>query len=252
MTPALDDDLLHREIGRDFRRRSLGAWICLVMAALLFLPLPHTISMMHGDGDYTAVMGTIIAVGTDPQTGQLRMTSEFTDASGTVHRDTQHDGYHYASGDPQVGQPIEYLYKTLDSTGEVRFFPRADRILKWVFGGPAAFLAGVGGLLMFLLLRKRAWRRRMVHEGRREPGQAPAIRYKTFVVPTGNATHVLDLWRVEASWFDPERSQYVVCHGEWEKDAAPVLGDDAKPVIFVDPRKPSRYWLPTGSVVHPK
>ena len=249
MTPAPDDEVLYREIGRDFRRRSVGVWICLVMAALLFLPLPHTMSMMHGDGDYTAVMGTIVEVYKNPDTGQLMMTSEFTDANGTVHRGTEHDGYHYAKGDPQVGQPIEYLYKTLDSTNEVRFFPRADRMLKWVFGAPAAFLALFGTIMLAWMLRKRAWRRRMVREGRREPGQAPSIRHKTVVVPTRHQTHVLDLWRVEASWFDPERAQFVVCHGEWEKAPAPALGDDAAPLIFIDPANPSRYWLPTATVV---
>jgi hypothetical protein len=248
MTTALDDDVLYREIGRDFRRRMPGVYLCLAVSALLLLPLPHTMSMMHGDGDYTAVMGRIVEVSKDPQTGRLLMTSEYTDASGTVHRDTEHDGYHYAAGDPQVGQPIEYLYKTLDVTGEVRGFPRADRMLKWVFGGPAAFLALVGAVFAWLLLRKRAWRRRLVREGRREPGQAPTIRHKTMVVPTRHATHVIPLWRVEASWFDPDRAQFIACHGEWEKDAPPADDATLAPVILVDPRKPSRYWLPTSPV----
>jgi hypothetical protein len=67
-------------------------------------------------------------------------------------------------------------------------------------------------------------------------------------VPTRHATHVIPLWRVEASWFDPDRAQFIACHGEWEKDAPPADDATLAPVILVDPRKPSRYWLPTSPV----
>jgi hypothetical protein len=241
--PALPDDAtLYAEIGRDFRRRMPGVYLCVGMAALLSIGVFLSLPMMHGDSDYTAVDARIVAVGRDPQNGALLMTSEFTDATGAVHRDTQTDGYHYAPGDPQVGQRIEYLYRVRH--GELYAFPRGDRILQWAFGGPAAFLALFGAAGAWFLLRKRALRRHLVREGRRETGQAPSIRRRTLVLPTGNNVQAFGMWRLEARYFDAEQSAFVECHGEWQHGVEPTLGEGATATILVDPRRPSRYWLP--------
>ena len=246
--PALPDDAaLYAEIGRDFRRRMIGVYLTVGVAALLSLGLFNSVSMMHGDGDFTAVDARIVAVGKDPRSGRLTMTSEFTDATGKVHRDTQDDGYHYASGDPEVGQRIEYLYEFDAYYGDFHAFPRADRILQWVFGAPAALLLLVGGGGLVFLLRKRAWRRRMVRGGRREPAQAVSIRERTVVLPSGNGVQVLPMWRLEASYFEPSRSAFVACHSEWQHSpTTPQAGDLPAPVILVDPERPGRYWLPVA------
>jgi hypothetical protein len=244
VTALPDDAALYAEIGRDFRRRLPGVYICLIVAALLSIGVFKSLPMMHGDSDYTAVDARIVAVGRDPQSGELTMTSEFTDATGAVHRDTQTDGYHYAAGDPEVGQRIEYLYRV--RYGEMRAFPRADRILQWVFGGPAAFLALFGAAGAAFLLRKRAVRRRLVREGRRVPGQAPSIRRRTLVLPTGNRVQAIGMWRLQARYFDTDRSAFVECHSEWQHAAEPDLANAPPPIILMDPQKPSRYWLPVA------
>ena len=245
MAPApLDEAALYAEIGRDFRRRLVGVYLCVGVAALLSLGVFNSMSMMHGDGEFTPVEGRIVAVGKDPRSGQLTMTSEFTDATGKVHRDTQHDGYHYAAGDPVVGQRIEYLTQ-VRIDGELYGFPRADRMLKWVFGGPAAFLLLVGAGGLWFLLRKRALRRRLVRSGRREVGQAPSIRQRTLVLPTGNNVQAVPMWRLEARYFEPARSAFVECHSEWQHSpTTPLAGDLPAPTILVDPERPERYWLP--------
>jgi hypothetical protein len=244
MTTLPDDEALYAEIGRDVRRRLPGVYICLIMAALLSIGVFNSMSMMHNDSDYTAVDGRIVAVGRDPESGELLMTSEFTDAQGAVHRDTQTDGYHYAPGDPEVGQRIEYLYRV--RYGELHAFPRADRILQWVFGAPAAFLALFGAGAAWFLLRKRALRRRLVREGRRETGQAPSIRRRTLVLPTGNNVQAIAMWRLEARYFEPTQAAFVDCHSEWQHGVEPALPENASPLILVDPQRPSRYWLPVA------
>jgi hypothetical protein len=246
-TPSTDTHAsLYAEIDRHARRRLIGVWLCFAAATLLSIGMFNALSMMHGDHDFTAVDARIVAVARDPQSGELRMTSEFSDAAGVVHRDTQTDGYHYAPGDPQVGQRIEYLYEAGPITGDFHAFPRADRILQWVFGVPAALLALLGAVVAALVQRERRRRRRLVRNGRREPGQAPSIRRRTVVLPMGNRAEAVAMWRLEASWFDATRSRFVACHGDWEAGTPPELAGAPPPVILVDPDAPSRYWLPSA------
>jgi hypothetical protein len=245
VTALPDDAALYAEIGHDVRRRMPGVYICLVVAALMSIGVFKSLPMMHGDDDYTAVDARIVDVRRDPEKGGLLMTSEFTDARGAVHRFTETDGYHYAPGDPEVGQTIEYLYRV--RYGEMRAFPRADRILQWVFGAPAAFLALFGGSAAGLLLRKRSLRRGLVREGRRETGQALSIRRRTLVLPTGNNVQAIGMWRLEARYFEPSQSAFIECHSEWQHGVEPALADGATTTILVDPQRPSRYWLPVAT-----
>jgi len=239
-----DDAALYAEIDRDLRRRRIGVWILLVFAALLALPLPWTMAMMHGDDDYAVVDATIVAVERDPASGELRMTSEFADASGTVHRETETEGYHYAPGPPRVGQRIEYLYRTSDRTGEVVAFPRADRFLQWTFGVPAAVLGLFGLGFGAWLLRLRRQRERLVRVGLRLPAQAPRVRHRALVLPARHGDVPVRMWRLEARYFEPSRSEFIDCHGDWQQPPAP----DAPPAatVLVDPERPMRYWLPSA------
>ena len=245
-TAPLDEAALHAEIRRHCRRRMAGVWLALVVAALLLIPLPFTMRMMHGADDYTVVAATIVELGRNDK-GELLMTSEFTDASGVVHRETETEGYHYAPGAPKVGQRIEYLYRTNPWSKSFDAFPRADRMLQWVFGAPAAFLAVFGIGLAWLVLRQRSLRRRLVRSGRREVGQAPTIRHRTVVLPAGRGTHAIPMWRLEARYFEPTQSAFVECHSDWQHEGEPTLAEGSTATILVDPQQPSRYWLPVAT-----
>jgi hypothetical protein len=203
--------------------------------------------MMHS-GDTEAAMGRIVAVTTDPDNGETLMTSEFTDASGVTHRDTQTAGYHYAPGEPEVGQAIEYLYIRSDYAGELHAYPRADRILQVAFGVPMLFmvLMAMGGA--WLVLRQRNLRRRLLRSGRRERAHAPSIRRRQLAFPIGNRVETAPMWRLEARYFEPTRSEFVDCHSDWQVTAAPSLDAQATALfILVDASRPSRYWLPVGA-----
>lgn len=247
--PASDTEL-YAEIGRDVRRRAGGVVITLVMTSLMAVGFFNSMRMMHGS-DFHVAVGTIVEVVKDPQSGETLMTSEFRDAAGTLHRDTQTAGYHYARGEPVVGQPIEYLYKNSEYTGELRGFPRADRILQWVFGLPMALFALMSVLASWYLSRKRALRRRLVGSGRREAGAGYAISRRSVPILTGNSGPV-EMWRLEARYFEPERAEFVECHSDWQHSPLPELGPDS-PVspILLDPTRPGRYWLPVGALARP-
>lgn len=244
-TPASDAEL-DAEIARDIRRRAGGVLICLIMVALMSIGVFNSIRMMHGS-DFQVADGTIVEVKKGLQ-GETLMTSEFRDAAGNLHRDTQTDGYHYAPGEPVVGQSIEYLYKNLEHTGELRAFPRADRILQWVFGLPMALFALLSAGTSWFLLHRRALRRRLVRSGRREAGAGHTLARRTVPVLGGN-TGPMEMWRLEARYFEPERAEFVECRSDWHHSQLPVLGPDSPlSPILLDPTKPGRYWLPVGAL----
>jgi hypothetical protein len=169
------------------------------------------------------------------------MVSEFTDSNGVVHRDRETDGYHYAPGDPQVGQRIAYAYRYSEQTGDIVTFVRADVLLQWVFGVPAAFLGALALVLSWHIARQRALRRRLVRTGRREKGQAPAIRHREFAVQS----QVVRSWRIEASWFEPTRTAFVLARSDWQNTPAPEVDPKSlAPLILVDAEHPARHWLP--------
>lgn len=250
-----DDAIYYTEISRDLRKRYAGVWLCLVMAALLSIGVFYSVPMMHGSDDFAAADGTIVEVWRD-QSGELQMTSEFKDAEGVVHRDTKDEHYHYAKGDPQVGQSISYFYRRSELTGDQRAFPRADGILKLVFGVPMAFMLLVAAGGFWFLQHKRNFRRRLVREGRREVGQMPAIVHRSITIPVGAAAgQPIDMWRLQARYFEPTRGEFVDCHSDWmgAPFSAPELTPDTPlPPIFVDPGNPKRYWLPVGALAMPK
>lgn len=244
------DEIFLAELERDRRRRMPGAYLFFALAGLLSLGVFYSMPMMHGASDFAKAEGRIVAVERDPESGELQMTSEFTDAQGVTHRDTRSDGYHYAKGDPVVGQAIEYLYKRLEPTGDLRAFPRGDRLLQLVFGIPAAFVALLGAGVTWFLLRRRNYRRGLLRTGRREPGQMHAIALKSVTIPVGAAANTpIDMWRLEARYFEPGLGGFVDAHSDWMPAPAPELRADLPmPPIFVDPERPSRYWLPVGAL----
>ena len=247
MNPPPDDTTLLAEIDRRFRQRFAGVWLCWGLAALLSTGVIFSVPMMHS-GHPTAAMGTIVAVETDAA-GETWMTSEFTDADGVTHRDRQTQGYHYAPGDPVVGQRIEYLYERSDLTGDMHMYPRADRLLQIVFGVPLLFLALFGLAVAILVVRQRNLRRRLVRNGLREQAQAPAIRHRQLLLPGPS----IAMWRLVARRFDPLRSLWVDIHSDWQPAPAPPPEHckGVAPVVFVDPQDPSRYWLPVSGVAPP-
>lgn len=251
MTTALDEKALFAEIGRSFRRRFIGVYLSLAMAALFSLGIVFSVPMMHS-GHPTAAMGTIVAVEKD-DAGETWMTSEFTDADGVTHHDRETRGYHYAPGEPKVGQHIEYFYERSARTGDMHMYPRADRILQIAFGIPTAILLLMAGLVAWLVLRQRALRRRLVRIGRREIPQAPTVRQKSFVLPAGNRMPSVAMWRLEARYYETTRSEFVPVHSDWQHSVAPELNKASALVpILIDPERPRRYWLPVGSLVAAK
>lgn len=244
------DDVYYAELERDRRRRMPGVYLFFGFAALLSLGVFYSMSMIHGASDFSKAEGRIVAVTRDPESGELEMTSEFTDAQGVTHRDTQAEGYHYAIGDPEVGQSIEYLYKRSELTGDLRAFPRADRIMQLVFGLPSAFCVLLGSAGLWWLQRRRNYRRRLLREGRREAGQMHAIALKSVTIPVGAAANTpMHMWRLDARYFEPSLGGFVDAHSDWLPAPAPELRADLPmPPIFVDPERPSRYWLPVGAL----
>src|SRR4249919_133928 len=247
-TNAIADAELFAEIGRHCRQRMIGVYLSGAFALLMLAGLSYSKRLAHGDG-WSEADGRIVAIGKDPSNGEDTMTSEFADANGTLHRDTQDFGYHYASGDPQIGQSIEYLYKTSELTGDFVSVPRADWILKWMFGVPAAIFVPMTSLFVWIILRQRNFRRWLVRHGRREPGEQCAMAHRT--VPFSNN---VQMWRLDARYFEPTRFEFVDCHSDWQTppEPAPLEANTVLPPILVDPARPARYWLPVGMLATPR
>ena len=221
-----------------------GVYVCIAAAALFGTGVAFSTRMIHGDG-YSAATGTIVALGTG-SSGEPTFTGEFTDAAGVVHRDTQEYGYYYARGEPQLGQRVKYLYKASALTGDFHSFPSAAGIVHWVFGIPAVLFVLLGALFAWLIARERGFRLRLLREGRCERLEAPSIRNRRVVIPAGANTQVVDTWRLEGRYFDPKQGEYVDCHGDWESPPVATLTADAAPVLFIDPKDSSRYWVPSA------
>jgi hypothetical protein len=241
---ATDTELL-AEIGRHCRQRMMAVYLMFGFALLLSLGVFNSQRMMH-PADMVPAEGVIVAVGKDANNGETTFTAKFTDAAGVRHTDTQSAGYHYAPGEPQVGQPIEYLYIDRPPNGFYAF-PRADRILQLVFGVPMLLMVFCGALFLWLILRQRAWRRWLVRNGTRVQGEGYEIRERTVVIPGGSGGAVsVHTWRLQARRFDPAASEYVDVHGDWRQPPVPKIDAQTEfPPILVDPRKPARYWLPS-------
>lgn len=252
VTVLPDETALDAEIERHRRRRFLGVYISAFASVFFLVAAGYSLRMMHGDG-FTPVTATIVAVESDPQSGETVMTSEFTDASGTRRQGKETAAYHYAPGDPEVGQAIDYIYKTSTLTGDFLASPRADVFLRWIFGVPGIGLGLLAFLAAWLVLRQRTFRRELVRSGRRVPGEAHGIREKTLVFPgAGSRVQAMPMWRLETRYFEAADAGFRDCYSDWQHSVAPVLrADTAVPPLLLDARNPKRYWLPLGSLAPP-
>ena len=240
---------LKQEIATQVSHRRLGFWLALLFAAFVFGLLPFTFRMMHSYDDAVMVDARIIAVDRDPASGETRMTSEFIDLTGKAHRATESAAYHYAPGEPEVGQKIAYFYRP-DAAGDIYGTPRADGLLKWLFGGAGALLALIASALAWYVGRHRRLRRRLLSNARAVPGAAYGIQSRTIVIPTKYSQTVVHTWRLKARCFDPERAEFVDYDSDWHRGVMPELpaGVTVTPVLF-DPGNPRRYWLPVGELL---
>jgi hypothetical protein len=234
------------EIPTDARRRPPGIWIAAAGAVLLAMPVPFSLAMVHGEG-LTPVEGRIVAVGKDPESGETMMDVDVP-IDGVVHRDRETAAYHYAPGEPTVGEPIAYAYRVSDATGDVLLYARADGLLRWVFGVPAAFLALLAGGMAVFLARRRKRHTALVAHGLRMPAQGARLRHRSLVLPAGGGrSQAVQQWRLEASFFEPQRAAFVECRSDWRPAPAPESVEALGPIeIHVDPADPSRHWLPVG------
>jgi|GEM_PF-1549413 len=243
-----EENALRAEIARQVRLRSPGLWLSAIGALVFFTLTFFTYGMMHYQKNTTTVDASVVAVERDSKRNEILMTSEFVDTDGKRHRDTQTSRYHYARGEPEVGQRITYLYWRSERTGELGSTPRADGILKWIFGSASAVFAITSVLAFAYINRHRRLRLRLIASGRRERGTAYAIESKTITIAI-KVTHIIHQWRLNARYFENSQSGFKDCHGDWEPGLAPDRLDGlAVPMILVDENDPSRYWLPTGEL----
>jgi hypothetical protein len=247
MDAVADERRWYREIERRLAARFRGVYLSFGFAALMGFGFANTQRMMH-DGALLPVTATVVALGTD-SSGEPTMTSSFVDAEGNWHRDTQPASYHYARGEPRVGDSIPYLYGIHSATGMFYSVPRADGILKWFFGVPAAVFTLVGIVLVVLILRERSARRELVRVGLRVPLEMPRIGHRAMTLPGGAAGAVhFELWRLEGRVFDAARGEFVECASDWQQPPPPELGAAPLPPLLVDRRHPGRSWLPVGEL----
>jgi len=235
------------EIERRLTQRFRGVYIALTFAGVCGFALVNTQRMMH-DPALLPATATIVALGTGSG-GEATMTSAFVDAEGNWHRDTQPASYHYARGEPRVGEQLEYLYGIKPATGDFYAVPRADGMLKWAFGLAAGLLALAGLGFGVVVLREHDARRRLVRLGERLPLQMPRIGHRSVTLPSGaRGTLRVDMWRLEGRVFDAARGEYVECASDWQQPPPPELDPECVPPLLVDPARPSRRWLPVGAL----
>jgi hypothetical protein len=234
------------EIAKDARRRRIAAWIAALSAAALAIAAAHSLRLTHGPG-LTPVEGRIVAVGRDAQSGEAVMDIEVP-VAGVMHRERETAAYHYAPGEPTVGEAIPYAYRISEATGDPVLYTRADGLLRWGFGGAAAFLGVLALGLAAFVSRQRRLRTFLVAHGLRLPAQGARVRERTLVLPVNGGARTVRQWRLEASFFEPGRAAFVECASEWRPAPAPA-SIDALPVavVLVDPADPSRHWLPAGA-----
>ena len=242
-----DERRWYREIERRLAARFRGVYLLFGFAGLMAFGFANSQRMMH-DGSLLPVTATIVALGTD-SSGEPTMTSAFVDAEGNWHRDTQPASYHYARGEPRVGDKVAYLYGVHPATGMFYMTPRADGILKWFFGVPALLSALCGAVVTMLILRERNARRALVRGGLRVPLELPRIGHRALSLPAGAAGTVhFELWRLEGRVFDAARGEFVECASDWQQPPPPELGTAPLPPLLVDPKRPARRWLPVGEL----
>jgi len=247
MDAVADERRWYREIERRLAARFRGVYLTLGFAALMAFGFANTQSMMH-DGSLLPVTATVVALGTD-SSGEATMTSAFVDAEGNWHRDVQPASYHYARGEPRIGDSIDYLYGIHPATNSFYAVPRADGILKWFFGVPAALFALVGVVLVMIILRERDRRRALVRAGLRVPLEMPRIGHRAMTIPGGAAGAVhIEMWRLEGRVFDAARGEFIECASDWQQPPPPEIGNAPLPPLLVDPKRPTRRWLPVGEL----
>lgn len=251
-----DKAMLRAEISRHFRKRLHGFYLAGAAAALCIVGLAYSFDMMHEPGAIP-VTATIIAVERDPASGETWMTSEFVDHQGVMRQDRLASSYHYARGEPEVGERIGYVYEISEYTGDLDASPRADGPLQWIFGIPALLFVAMATGVAWFAWRQRALRRRLLASGRREPGTAHAIERKTVTLPGGKAgPQQIHKWRLRARYFESTLPGFRDCHSDWQPmpspELAPQIHEDS-PVspILLDPANPKRYWLPLGPLLKP-
>lgn len=236
------------EIERRLTLRFRGVYILVTFAALFGFGLMNTQRLMHEPGLLPAE-GTVVELGTSSN-GEPTFTTTFQDAEGTWHRETETWAYHYARGNPYVGEKIDYLYGIKPASGDFYAVPRGDGWLKWMFGLPAALFALLGIGAGTLIMREHNTRRALVREGERVPLEMPRIGRMTVSVPTGAAgERGGELWRLEGRVFDAQRSEYVEIASDWQQPPPPPeLVLSQVPPLLVDPKRPKRRWLPVGAL----
>jgi hypothetical protein len=235
----------YREIEKRLSTRFRGVYLAVGFAALMAFALANTQRLMH-NAALLPVSATIVALGTD-SSGEPTMTSTFQDAEGNWHRDTQPASYHYARGEPRVGDQIDYLYGV--KYGDFYAEPRADGTLKWMFGVPAAVFAFASIVLGAVILRERAFRRHLVQDGKRETLETPRLGHRSLALPAGaSGVHRIELSRLEGRYSDGARNEIVDCASDWQPLPVPTLNETDVPPVLVDPQDPSRYWLPVGAL----
>lgn len=251
MAVMVDDAVLRAEIGRHFRKRLQGFYLAAAAAVLCLVGVAYSFDMMHPRGAIP-VTATIIALERDAGSGETWMTSEFVDSKGVVRREREASGYHYARGEPEIGESIEYVHWFGEHSGEIRAAPRADRILQWIFGIPALLFAAMATGVAWLAWRQRQLRHRLLASGRREPGTGHVIIDRTVILPGGKAgPQRIQMWRLQARYFEATLPGFRDCHSDWQPAPAPQLREDSpRPPILVDPANPKRYWLPLGQLLN--
>lgn len=242
------DDALRTEIHREARSRSMGFWLAVIFSLVFFGLAAFSFRMMHDVEDAFVVDGTIVAVERDTDNDELLMTTEFVDADGKVHRDKQTSGYHYAMGEPEVGQRMGYIYWYSKLTGDFRSTPRADGILRWIFISAGLILGVMALVVSNYMNRHRRLRMRLIAFGRRERGARYAIETKTTVIAL-KLTHIIHQWRLTARYFEDSLTAFKDCHSDWQPGLPPDRLDNLTvPMILVDAANPRHYWLPVGEL----
>ena len=240
------------ELRRRRRQRLPGAYLCFGFVALMLAGYANSLRMLHGPG-FTPVTGTIVALGTG-SSGEPTMTSEVRLPDGSVQRETEATSYHYARGEPRIGESIDYIWRRSPNTGDMQLWVRADGILRWLFGPAAALMGAFGLVLLAVILRQHAWRSALVRAGERVKVELPRIGHRSVVLPAGRGGSVrVDTWRIEGRVYDQQAFEYVECASDWQQAPAPEQFDPALvPPLLVDRLKPARHWLPVGALWRPR
>jgi len=239
------------ELRRRRRQRMPSVYLCAAFAALMLAGYANSLRLMHGPG-FTPVPGRIVALGTG-SSGEPTMTSEVRLPDGSTYRDTQATSYHYARGEPRVGEAIDYIYRPGPYSGEPQVWVRGDGVLKWMFGPAAAVMGAFGLACLVGILRQHARRRDLIRDGERVAVELPRVGHRHVAIPGGAAGALqFDLWRLEGRVFDPAQGEYVEVASDWQQPPAPAALDPAQlPPLLVDPARKRRWW-PVGTLWGPR